>query len=122
MKIDRISQIVQTPAVNPEISSKSRNRGKLANETRETADVQEKPASAPIGEKKLLEAIEKANDALNGSNHSFRFYIHKETKQIMIKVIDNETSEIIKEIPPEEILDAIAKMWEIAGLFVDEKR
>jgi flagellar protein FlaG len=40
----------------------------------------------------------------------------------MIKVIDRETKELLLEIPPEKALDAIAKMWELAGIFVDERR
>jgi flagellar protein FlaG len=36
--------------------------------------------------------------------------------------VDNDTKEIIREIPPEKTLDMISKMWELAGLVVDEKR
>jgi len=39
----------------------------------------------------------------------------------MIKVINSETDEVIREIPPEKILDLIAKLWELAGIIVDEK-
>jgi flagellar protein FlaG len=40
----------------------------------------------------------------------------------MIKVIDETTNEVIKEIPPKKILDVIASMLEMAGLLVDERR
>ena len=33
-----------------------------------------------------------------------------------------ESKEVIKEFPPEKTLDMIAKVWEMAGLMVDEKR
>ena len=33
-----------------------------------------------------------------------------------------ETKEVIKEFPPEKTLDMIAKVWEMAGIMVDEKR
>jgi hypothetical protein len=36
-------------------------------------------------------------------------------------VIDSETSEVIKEIPPEKILDMIAKIEKMIGLIIDEK-
>ncbi|HHY78507.1 MAG TPA: flagellar protein FlaG, partial [Clostridiales bacterium] len=52
----------------------------------------------------------------------FEYSIHEATKQIMVKVIDKETDEVIREIPPEKILNMVAKMWEIAGLIVDERR
>lgn len=39
----------------------------------------------------------------------------------MVKVVNTETDEVIREIPPEKILDMVAKMWELAGIMVDEK-
>ena len=47
---------------------------------------------------------------------------HEATKRISVKIVDNDTKEIIREIPPEKTLDMISKMWELAGLVVDEKR
>ena len=73
-------------------------------------------------EKLIIDAIEKANQKVLGPNKEFEFAIHKATKQIMVKVLDSETKEIIREIPPERVLDAVAQMCELAGLFVDEKR
>lgn len=40
----------------------------------------------------------------------------------MVKVVDTQTNEIIREIPPEKTLDMFVKMLELAGIFVDEKR
>lgn len=75
-----------------------------------------------IQEKLIIEAIEKANQKVLGPQKEFEFSIHKETKQIMVKVIDKGTKEVIREIPPEKVLDAVAHMCEIAGIFMDEKR
>ncbi len=72
-------------------------------------------------EKTLIEAIEKANHIQLKSTEC-KFSIHEETKQIMIKLIDTSTKEVVKEIPSEKILDMFATMCEVAGLFVDEKR
>ena len=69
-----------------------------------------------------MESIEKANQKILGPNKEFEFAIHKQTKQIMVKVVDKDTKEIIREIPPEKVLDAGAHMCELAGIFVDEKR
>ena len=72
-----------------------------------------------IGELELIEAIERANNTLRGINTNFKFSIHEETKAIMVKVINSDTQEVVREIPPEKILDMVAKMWEMAGIFVD---
>ena len=49
------------------------------------------------------------------------FGVHEKTNRITIKIVDRSTKEVLKEYPPEQTLDIIAKVWEIAGLLVDEK-
>ena len=70
------------------------------------------------------EQIRKAVDQLNRnlSNSEAVFGIHEETNRVTIKIVDKSTKEVIKELPPEKTLDMIAKVWEIAGLLVDERR
>ncbi len=76
----------------------------------------------PVSERVVIEAIEKANKAIQGGNRRFEFSIHDETNQIMVKVYDSETDKLIKEIPNEKILDMVAKICEMAGILVDERR
>lgn len=69
----------------------------------------------------LVTAIEQANHIQTGTTEC-QFSIHKSTNQIMIKIVDTTTQQVVKEIPSEKILDMIAKMCDLAGLFIDEKR
>lgn len=82
----------------------------------------ERRGELSISDKAVIEAIQRANKAISISNRKFEYSIHEKTKEIMIKVLDSETNEVIREIPPEKILDMVAKMWEMAGLIVDERR
>ena len=50
------------------------------------------------------------------------FGVHDSTNRVTIKIVDKKTKEVLKEYPPEKTLDMIAKVWELAGLLVDEKR
>ena len=77
---------------------------------------------APRLEQQLAAAIAQANRMLELHNRSFQFTVHEPTREIIVRVIDTETEEVVKEIPPEEILDLVARLWELAGLFVDERR
>jgi flagellar protein FlaG len=70
----------------------------------------------------VIEAIEQANRALQTNNAYLKFSIHEKTHQIMVKVVDSQTDEVIRELPPEKVLDMVARMWELAGILVDEKR
>lgn len=68
--------------------------------------------------------IRKAVEQLNKSmaNSEAVFGIHEGTNRVTIKIVDKSTKEVIKELPPEKTLDMIAKVWDLAGILVDEKR
>ena len=68
----------------------------------------------------IRQSVEKINKSV--SNSEAIFGIHDATNRVMIKIVDKETKEVIKEFPPEKTLDMIAKVWEMAGIMVDEKR
>ncbi|MCI9066241.1 MAG: flagellar protein FlaG [Lachnospiraceae bacterium] len=70
----------------------------------------------------LKKAIAEMNRRINNSNEEAVFGVHEDTNRIMIKIMDKETKEVIKEFPPEKTLDMIARIWEMAGILVDEKR
>mgnify|MGYP001487087119 CR=1 FL=1 len=76
----------------------------------------------PISEEQLIKAIERAIKSMEGSMTALEFSIHESTKQVMVKVINKETGEVIREIPPERNLDFLAKVWEKIGILIDEKR
>lgn len=69
---------------------------------------------------KIKKAVEQLNKNLGHS--SAIFGIHEATNRVTIKIVDKDTKEVIKELPPEKTLDMIAKVWELAGILVDEKR
>lgn len=68
----------------------------------------------------IRKAIEKLNKNMAHSEAVFGF--HEGTNRVMIKIVDKDTKEVIKELPPEKTLDMIAKVWEMAGILVDERR
>jgi len=74
---------------------------------------------AKPSEEEVINAIEMANKKFEFYNTRVEFSIHEKTHEIMIKVYKDD--EVIREIPPEKILDMVAKMMEMAGLLVDEK-
>lgn len=67
---------------------------------------------------------EKSNDKmdeLNIDNTVLSFSRHKETGEIMVKIVDKETGEVVREIPPERLLDSIAQICKNSGFGVDKK-
>ena len=69
---------------------------------------------------KIRKAVETLNKKMSNSEAVFGF--HEDTNRVTIKIVDKNTKEIIKELPPEKTLDMIAKVWEMAGILIDERR
>ncbi len=74
-----------------------------------------KPSEATVDD-----AVKRANLKMEHTRCEYSY--HKKTNRVSIKVIDRDTDEVIREIPPEKSLDMLQKMWELAGMLVDEKR
>ena len=87
-----------------------------------TSQQQQTAKNSQAAPDQLKKMIEEMNKKINNSNEVAMFGIHEETNRVMIKIMDKDTKEVIKEFPPEKTLDMIAKIWEMAGILVDEKR
>lgn len=81
----------------------------------------EKEEALAIDQKVLDKSIKQANKELKIYNRRIDREIHEKTHAMMYKIVDTKTDEVIREFPPKKIQDMIAKMWELAGLFVDEE-
>lgn len=91
-----------------------------ANSQSQREDKEEVMKDKEVSPEKVKSAVEDINKQIRSTRCSFKY--HEETNRISITVIDKDTDEVIKEIPPEKTLDMIAKAWELAGLMVDERR
>lgn len=129
MKIDGMSGLqgtvsstekvsVEKPAYQPQVE-KTVEAKNLTKEASSQAGVEEH--IDVINDEMLDKAVEIANKTLAKHNSFIERSVHDVTKTVMYVMKDTETNEVIKEFPPKKIQDMIAKMWEIAGLFVDEK-
>ena len=78
------------------------------------------PGSPEAQKAQIRKAVEEINRRANNSEAVFG--VHEDTNRVTIKIVDKQTKEVIKEFPPDKTLDMIARVWEMAGLMVDEKR
>jgi len=75
-----------------------------------------------ISEEAVVKLIDKANKTLMGEPRRFEYRVHEQTGEIVVKVCNAETNEVIREIPSEKFLELIDKLQEISGMIIDEKR
>lgn len=85
-----------------------------------TENAEENIEKIQANNEKIKKAVEELNKKMPNSEAVFG--IHEATNRVTIKLVDKDSKETIKELPAEETLDMIAKVWEMAGILVDEKR
>ena len=69
----------------------------------------------------LIKVVDKLNKTTEIYNKGLRFKVHDETDRLIVQVVDEKSGDVIKQIPPEDILDLEASIEEMVGLIIDKK-
>lgn len=80
-------------------------------------DIQEKPPS----KEEMERVIDGINEVLQPANTHIKFELHEKLNEYYVTVVDNNTNEIVREIPSKKYLDIYAAMTDFVGLIVDKK-
>lgn len=65
-------------------------------------------------------AVQKLNKTMEVYNTELRFSIHEKSGEYYVKVVNPVDNTVIREIPPEKILDMVAYFKEQLGIVVDK--
>lgn len=67
------------------------------------------------------EMTESMNKFLKSADSRLKFVLHDKLETYYVNIIDNETDEVIREIPSEKLMNIRAAMKEFVGLLIDRK-
>lgn len=115
-KVDAIQQI-DSIMEHARIRNIPQTQTEMEMNTKNQSDLNKEKFAKEEVERVALEA----NDALETVNTQLVFKVHEGTGRPLIKLVESSTQEVIREIPPEKMLDVLAGIWEWAGLIVDRK-
>jgi len=74
-----------------------------------------------INEKAIQNVLSEINKFLEVQGTHLEYQKHDILNQIIIKIVDNKTNTVVKEIPSEKILDMVVEMCELAGVLINKK-
>jgi flagellar protein FlaG len=107
---------VANPAVPPVPNSQTNGTGR---------SLETQPAASKRAEDFSVEQIrgiaEAFGDVVGIVNHGIRVEIDESSNQIITQVIDRQTEEVIRQIPPEELLRVSERIREFIGNILDEQ-
>ena len=95
----------------------NQDAGQADNEEKEQDPKQQ--ALDNINEEFVSEMTKELNELMSKLNCDLEFQYHKEVNVMSVKMIDKKTNEVIKEYPPEEMVEGMIKAQEWLGAFLD---
>ncbi|NHM29954.1 flagellar protein FlaG [Bacillus sp. C11] len=70
---------------------------------------------------KIEEVVKGLNDFLQPAHTSLKFKLHEKLNEYYVTIVDDNTNEVVNEIPSKKLLDIFADMKEHLGLLMDKK-
>ena len=119
---------VMTEKPEADVVQKTQNNTKTTNqydvyakdEDEELQQAQESEDKEPMDEKTVSYMTQELNELMSKINCNLEFQYHKEVNLMTVRMLDKKTHEVLKEVPPEEMLDQMAKAREWLGAFLDK--
>lgn len=72
-----------------------------------------------ITEETVSSMTDQLNELMSKINCDLQFSYNKEVDMMSVKMMDKKTGEVIKEYPPEELIESMVKAKEWIGAFLD---
>ena len=131
MKMDsvqKVTEITPVQTVKTENTSKDtkktvevENREKMIEQSKSSATENKKETTnrITVDQEKLKKMVEQLKES--APNAEPKFGVHEGTNRMMVKLVDKDTQEVIREFPLEKTLDSIAITQDLAGTMLDEK-
>ncbi|MCT8976137.1 flagellar protein FlaG [Clostridium sp. CX1] len=74
-----------------------------------------------VSEKDVKKAADKLNKLLEGKATHVEYELYGKSKELTIRIVNDKTKEVVREMPPKKLIDMVDKLCELAGVFVDQK-
>jgi flagellar protein FlaG len=121
MEISRVSQGGQTNTNYANKADTTANSEVKIGQEKDTSLQNVKNSKENLTPEDIKKSVEKLNKFLEGEQVHAVYEIHEKLKDVMIKIVNNDTNEVVLEIPSKKILDMVANMLEAVGILVDSK-
>lgn len=73
-----------------------------------------------LARQRLVKAVDNANKIMETCNTELHFSIHEASGEMMVKIVSKKDNSVIREIPPERVLNFVAHVKKMLGLMLDK--
>jgi uncharacterized FlaG/YvyC family protein len=77
------------------------------------------PEQRPVSEDQVRDAVDHANKVASAFDRTLKFEYRKEADVYQVSVIDTAKDEVVRKIPPDEVVRFMERIGEIFGALLD---
>ena len=85
-----------------------------------SAEGQERVLHEPLTEEQTEFITEQLNEIMRNINVNLQFQYHKEVNFMSVRMLDKKTGEVLREVPPESMVEHMIKVRDWIGAFLDK--
>ena len=87
----------------------------------QTAQTAQGAPAAPVSAEALQNVARQINDFIKSDAANIEFSVDSESNQVVVRIIDTETREVIRQIPTEVMLGISQSLSQMTGLLINQK-
>ncbi|MES2017419.1 MAG: flagellar protein FlaG [Pseudomonadota bacterium] len=116
-------KITTTPPVSANVAPALPNKAPKAQEraAEPVAPASVDQADAPAKAKHVAQAVKTINATLKNLNQGVEFTIDEESQRTVVKVVDQETKQVLRQMPSQEALDIANALDRLQGLLIKQE-
>lgn len=84
------------------------------------AAAEQKEQHEPLSEEQTAYITEQLNEIMRNINVDLQFQYHKEVNFMSVRMLDKKTGEVLREVPPEAMVEHMIKVHDWIGAFLDK--
>ncbi len=75
----------------------------------------------PVDSNTLQQAVDQANETIQNLSNELQFSVDQGTGEYVVKIVDKQTNEVVRQIPSKEMLEISKRLDELRGLLIQQK-
>ena len=92
---------------------------KGAQDEEQNFDLEQDSQHDPLSEEQTAFITEQLNEIMRNINVDLQFQYHKEVNFMSVRMLDKKTGEVLREVPPEAMVEHMIKVHDWIGAFLD---
>ncbi|WP_346351805.1 flagellar protein FlaG [Oceanimonas sp. AH20CE76] len=124
--MDTLPLTQRTPATAADLAQKhtsvtTQPVGSEATQTAQAVQAAEKAQQSDLSGEQLEQMAEQMDSFIGTFNRGLKFRVDEDSGRNVVTVVDNDSGDIIRQIPTEELLQVITRLAEASGGLIDTK-